>query len=139
LWWAEYYGRDVEPINEKFAVAQYASIWKHLIESGSAVSLLWEPQSAGKGMSGGGLFSDTQKIGGGQATALYPVYRWIGDHFSAGTPIYATRSSSPMIEALATRFKVLLINKSARAITIRCDGQTLSLQPYQVRLIAGGN
>ncbi|MDF2440379.1 MAG: hypothetical protein JWN98_1363 [Abditibacteriota bacterium] len=135
LWWAEYYGTMPEPLDRRFAAAMYASIWKHLIESGASVALFWEPQGAGGALSGGGLFSDTQKAGGGQPYPLHAVYKTIADHFSSGTPLFAATSSSPQLEALASRDKVLLINKAPRETDAFCEGQSVRLAPYEVRLV----
>ena len=135
VWWAEYYGTTPRPFDRQFATAMYASIWKHLIESGASVALFWEPQGAGGELSGGGLFSNTQKVGGGKAYPMHAIYELVGEHFSSGAEIFSTTSTVPSIEALATRDKVLLINKSEQQIDVTCEDQVIKLPGYGVRLI----
>lgn len=138
IWLAEYYGASGP--DRTFAAANYASCLLHSIQAGLSVALLWEPQDAGLERNGaprfsGGLFSDTRRTDGGQALPFYAVYTALNDHFSAGTPLFAAKSSSPNIEALVSDKAVLLINKGETAVDVNLDGKILRLERYEVRLL----
>lgn len=132
LWWAEYYGAQRGDRN--FVAAHYASIMQHMVKGGTAVALLWQPQDEGNDLQEA-LFSDTRQAGGGQPFPFYTVFKSFHDDFGPGTPLYHAVSSSPDVEALATRTKVMLINKRAVPVELELAGRVLHFKRYEVRVV----
>lgn len=133
VWWAEFYGVPSSASNDQYLAAEYASLLKGMVEAGTSVALLWSPQRSDVAHA---LFTDTRKAGGGRSLPLYPVYKALHDQFGPGTRLYATTSSSPDVEALASAKATLLINKRPSPVTISLDGKRLTLSHYEVRLVA---
>jgi hypothetical protein len=135
LWWAEYYATI--PDGDPAAVAAvHASTLGHMIRSGTAAALLWQPMDTGE--VGHALFRDARKSPpeGTQPHPLHAVYRAVHAHFGPGTPLVAARSSSPDLEVLASPAHLLLVNKRSQTVTARVnDDAPLSLAPYEVRLL----
>lgn len=132
LWWAEYYGDQQG--DHDFVAAHYASIMQHMIKGGTAVALLWQPQDEGNELKEA-LFSDTRQAGGGQPFPFYTIFKAFHDDFGPGTPLYHAVSSTPEVEVLATRDKVMLINKRATPVQIELEGHVLHLNRYEVRIV----
>ncbi|MDQ3813711.1 MAG: hypothetical protein M3347_07145, partial [Armatimonadota bacterium] len=129
LWWAEYYGTPRSP---EYVAAQYASIMNHMLRGGTSVALLWSPQESDVKHA---LFTDTRKPNGGQPLPHYTVFKIFHDHFGPGTQLYRATSSAPDVEVLASAQKALLINKRDKPVVVSVDGQEMTLQGYEVRLL----
>ncbi len=149
IWWAEYYGagglKDLD-----YIVAQFASIYCHMAAAAAEtstpessrraasartpqVSFLWGfLEEEGSGYQ---LFSKLDRTDGGQPTAHYRVFKLFHDHFPPGTRLYRATSSSPNVEALASRSKTLLINKRPEPTQVELDGHSFTLARYEVRLV----
>ncbi len=113
--WAEYYGASSR--DRDFIAAHYASIMGHMVKSGAAVALLWQPQDDGGDLSLS-LFSDTRRTGGGQALSFYFAFKAFHDAFKPGAKLVQATSSSPNVEVLASPRHTLLINKRAAPVQI---------------------
>lgn len=135
VWWAEFYGAPAQPPDDAYLAAQYASIFKGMIEAGTSVALLWSPQKSDVAHA---LFTDTRKPGGGQPLPLFAVYKTLHDDFGPGTKLYRAVASSPDVEALVSDRVTLLINKRPAPVTVRLDGQSVTLGRYQVKRVARG-
>lgn len=130
VWWAEYYGAGTE--TPETDAAQYASIYIHMVRSGTAVGLLWNPVD---GEAGCGLVTPLRDENGGAAMPHLAAFKAINEHFGRGTPLVKAESSAPQVEVLATKAKTLLVNKSAAKIGIDLNGRKTELAPYEVRLM----
>lgn len=135
VWWAEFYGAAAGVPDDQYLAAQYASIFKGMIEAGTSVALLWSPQKSDVAHA---LFTDTRKPGGGRPLPLAGVYKTVHDDFGSGTKLYRAVSSSPDVEALASDHSVLLINKRPTPVTVRLEGKTVALGRYEVRRVRRG-
>ncbi|HLX58398.1 MAG TPA: hypothetical protein VKR83_15375 [Ktedonobacteraceae bacterium] len=135
IWWAEWYAKpytNVSDANYNDAVKSYAMI--ELVKAGSAVALSWG--GLGDGPPNTGLWTNTT-AGGGQPLPWYFSYKAFKDDFSSGTRIYATNSSAPnLVEALAAATKVMLVNKTAKSVSVTVGCARVTLSPYQVQVIA---
>jgi hypothetical protein len=130
VWWAEYYGAGTE--TPETDAAQYASIYIHMVRSGTAAGLLWNPVD---GEAGCGLVTPLRDANGGAALPHLAAFRAINEHFGRGTVLVKAESSLPMVEVLATKAKTLLVNKSAVKVQVDLNGTKTELAPYEVRLM----
>jgi len=126
VWISEFYGGKND--NLEFTAANYASCYYHALKNGTNVALLWEPFSFGR------LFSKTDSANGGQPTPHYFVVKAFNTYFGPGTQLYKAESSSGNLDVLASREKVLLINKSPDPVTVALNRKKLILKGYEVRL-----
>lgn len=127
VWISEYYaGSNSSP---EFTAINHASTYYHSLISGSHMALLWDPFSYGK------LFSKTDVETGGQPTPNYFVVKIFNTYFGPGTQLYMVSSSSADIEVLASREKILLINKRPAAVSVMLNGKPVSLAKYEVKLV----
>jgi hypothetical protein len=128
---SEFYGgSDAQDLG--FTAANHASCFYHAVLNGATLGLLWNPQ---QGEIDNYLFTKTDNSAGGQPTPLYSVVELFNNHFSEGTQLYNTASSSDDIEALASAEKTLLINKTEKNLTVAVNGKTVQLSSYQVELM----
>ena len=127
VWISEFYGGRSS--NPQFTAANHASCYYHALESGARLALLWD------GVGLGQLFTRTGTAEGGQPTPHYFVVQAFNQHFGPGTQLYQTRSSSDDIEVLASRVKIMLINKRPGAVTVSLEGKELLLEGYEVRVL----
>jgi hypothetical protein len=127
VWISEFYGGRSK--NPRFTAANHASCYYHALRSGARLALLWD------GVGLGQLFTGTQTADGGQPTPHYSVVRAFNRHFGPGTQLYQTKSSSDDIEVLASRAKIMLINKRPKPVTVRPEGKEVSLDGYGVRVL----
>jgi hypothetical protein len=97
------------------------------------VGFLWGPLQGEGGAYH--LFTSVERPDGGQPTPHYRVFKLFHDVFGPGTRLYRATSSSPDVEALASATKTLLVNKQAAPLNITLNGNALTLQPYEVRLL----
>lgn len=132
IWYSEYYG--IVSFEEQPIAAAYASIYKHMIEAGTDVALLWNPNEANERIPHH-LFTDVRDPDGGRITPHGEVFTWIADHFSKGTPLFQTESDSTWIEALASDMYTLLVNKSDTMQPVHLDDALLTLHPFEARLL----
>gem|GEM_PF-250329 len=137
VWWAEWYVFTEDP-NASHAEknALMATSLSRMIKSGASTALLWGPQGDAAGeMFPLALFNDTRIPGGGQATAFHPTQKMLHDHFPPGTALIDASPDNADVEVLASSTKTMLINTrgSARTVTIR--GLTVTLAPFEVRLL----
>jgi hypothetical protein len=129
LWWAEYYATI--PNGDPAAIAAvHASTLGHMIRSGTAAALLWQPMDTGE--VGHALFHDARKSPpeGAQPHPLHAVYRAVHAHFGSGTPLVAVRSSSPDLEVLASPAHLLLVNKRSQSVAF--GSMTARRLPWRV-------
>jgi hypothetical protein len=128
IWVSEYYAGGFESDNWDFICANHASCYYHSLRSTTRLGLLWNPEHY--------LFSNTESSDGGRSTPLYDIVKTFNLYFGPGTQTYSTNSSSPDVEALASREYTLLINKLPVATTVNVNGeQTFNLDGYEVLLI----
>ncbi len=127
VWISEFYGGRSK--NPQFTAANHASCYYHALESGARLALLWD------GVGLGQLFTRTQTAEGGQPTPQYSVVQAFNQHFGPGTQLYQTKSSSDDIEVLASRAKIMLINKRPESVTVRLEDKEFSLGGYEVRVL----
>lgn len=132
IWWSEYYGGG--GIGTQTQAAVFASIYKHMAESGVDTALMWNPNGA-SGDGSIGLFSDVRQTSGGSALPLYTVHQAINDYFCEGTLLYETQVSSIWIEALVSPDWLMLVNKSSGAREVDYHGYIYNLAGYEVRFI----
>ena len=134
IWWAEWYASPYKnPPDEHYdnAVKSYAII--KLLKAGGAVALSWG--SPGNDPASSGLWTDTTS-GGGQPFPWYDSFKAFSDTFPPGTALYPTVVSLPdVVEALASSTKVMLVNKTARTVTVSVNGKTTQLAPYEVSVV----
>ena len=138
IWYMEDY--FVNAGSAAFQAAGLASMLAEHVRSGAAVSLRWGPQGqagARPNPNKQSLFSDTRHSDGGRPYPAYLAYWAVQRHFGRGTPLYRTTSSSPLVDALASRTHVLLINRSPSAIDVRVQGRRglVELAGYGVALV----
>ena len=127
VWISEFYGGRSD--NPQFTAANHASCYYHALQSGARLALLWD------GVGLGQLFTRTTTAEGGQPTPHYSVVQAFNQHFGPGTQLYQTGSSSDDIEVLASRVKIMLINKRPDAVRVRLEGKELALEGYEVRVL----
>jgi hypothetical protein len=136
VWFSEWYATSYSTTsNDAYntAVKTYALI--QFLKAGGAVALSWG--SDGSTPSDTSIWTPTSKSGGGQPLPFYHVLNTLNDYFSPGTQVYDTRVSVPAsVEALASSSHVLLVNKTAKTMTVSIDDKAVvSLQPYQVGVV----
>jgi hypothetical protein len=127
VWISEFYGGRSK--NPQFTAANHASCYYHALQSGARLALLWD------GVGLGQLFPRTQAADGGRPTPHYFVVRAFNQHFGPGTQLYKTTSSSDDLEVLASRAKIMLINKRPDAVSVNLEGKKLTLEGYEVRVL----
>jgi hypothetical protein len=127
VWISEFYGGRSK--NPQFTAANHASCYLHALQSGARLALLWD------GVGLGQLFTRTETADGGQPTPHYSAVQAFNRHFGPGTQLYKTQSSSDDLEVLASRAKILLINKRPGAVRVRLEGKELTLAGYEVRVL----
>ena len=134
IWLAEWYSwteTSGTTSNEDNALKAYTMI--QFIQAGGAVTLSWN--NFGNGASDFGLWTSTQKAGGGQPRPWYTTYKSLMNDFGSGTTLYKTNVSDPAsISALASNKNLLLVNKTANNVTVSVNSKTISLTPYQVSI-----
>jgi hypothetical protein len=127
VWVSEFYGGRSK--NPQFTAANHASCYYHALQSGTRLALLWD------GVGLGQLFTRTQTAHGGQPTPHYAVVQAFNRYFGPGASLYQTKSSSDDLEVLASRQKIMLINKRPNAVSVRLEGKELPLGGYEVRIL----
>ncbi len=127
VWISEFYGGRSK--NPQFTAANHASCYYHALRRGARLALLWD------GVGLGQLFTRTETADGGQPTPHYFVVQAFNQHFGPGTQLYKTKSSSDDIEVLASRTRILLINKRPDPVRVRPEGKELLLQGYEVGVL----
>lgn len=139
VWYAESY---IHPESGgRFAQAAEASMLAQELRGGAAVSLRWGPQATGPSSerrNAEALWSDPRRPGGGRPLPLAAIYALFRATFPPGTPIVASRSSSPGVETLASTRTVLLINKLPRPVSVTLPGARVALPGYGVRVVPLG-
>lgn len=141
IWYMEDY--FVTSRSGAFQAVGLASMLAEHVRSGAAVSLRWGPQGqAGRPLGGNkqSLFTDTRRPGGGRPYPAYLAYWAVQRHFGRGTVLYRTTSSSRLVDALASRTHVLLINKSPSAVSVSIEGwpRPIALDGYGLALLREG-
>jgi hypothetical protein len=135
VWWAEWYATPYTKTPDNAlnnAIKTYAMM--KLLQAGGAVAFSWG--GLGDGMSDRGLWTSTTP-GGGQPLPWYYSYKAFTQYFPPGTPLYRVTLSLPgEVEALASATNIMLVNKTATTITLAVNGMSVSLDPYQVRVIS---
>lgn len=127
MWATEYYpGRSD---NEQFTAANHASTYYHSLKSGTRLAILWGEYRYSV------LFSHTSSADGGQPTPHYYVVRDFNQYFGPGIQLYKTESTSDEIEVLASREKIMLINKRPSSVSVNLNGRNHSLEGYEVRVM----
>jgi len=142
IWFVESYFRRNDT-NQQFEAVGLASMLYHQLTAGAVVSSRWSPEQQPIGDNGGNyvadtgqnLFSSTQVSGGGRPLPSFYSYKAFKDHFAPGTQLYTTTSSSPDVEVLASKAKILLINKRKSTTSVMVNNTLISMKPYEVRLL----
>ncbi len=129
IWWSEYYGSKGDP---QQLAAGFASIYRHMILSGSAVALCWNPYG---GEVSTHIMTAVNDPDGGRPVPHYAVFEAVQKHFSKGKPLYHATSSTPRIEVLASDTATMIINKYDRRARAELNGQRLRLDAYEVMVI----
>ena len=129
IWWGEWYTGGEDQVAATIAT----SVLYHMLVNGSSMALLWNPMEVGE--SGHALFEDVRDDNGGEPTDFYKSFRFIARHFGPGTELYATTSSSPDVEVLASPDKTILINKHNSAVAVNVNGLIIEIPAYDVRMI----
>jgi hypothetical protein len=123
--------------DRRFTAAGLASMLAEEVRAGALLSLRWGPQAerGDRGQSNGqSLFTDTRHPGGGRPLPAQRVYAGIGRWFGRGTDLVQVQSSSRDIGVLATRDRVLLINRTPDVQRVVVEkGTKLRLPPWGVR------
>lgn len=148
IWWSEDYC-DVNQgrlgyMSDSFQGACLGSLLLHELKGGASASIRWSPggdgyanltatPAANKDVES--LFTDPRFPAGGQPYPAAAVYKAFHDYFGPGTPIYATTSSTPMVEALSSLTTTLLINKDNLSHLVAVNGTVIALNPYQVAVV----
>jgi hypothetical protein len=138
IWWSEWFAEPfVDEGNAPRANALMAWSLAEILRGGAAVALLWGPQGRSDGSSIPlGLFTDTRNSGGGQPTLFQATATAFKTDFGPGTAIYPATSSSPLVKALASRARVLLINSSADELVVNVGATATTLPGYAVQVVA---
>lgn len=135
IWYVEdYFTEHADP---GLQAAGLASMLVEHVRAGVAVSLRWGPERNGANPFGGrteSLFSDTRLLGGGRPLPAYRAYWLVHRYFRRGTRLVSASSSSTDVLAVASRSRVLLVNRSATPVRVRLAGRRLVLQRYAIRL-----
>jgi hypothetical protein len=134
IWLAEWYSwteTSGTSVNEDNALKAYTMM--QFIQAGGGTALSWN--NFGNGETDFGLWTSTQKAGGGQPYPWYTTYKTLSNDFGAGTTLYKTSVSDPSkVGALASSTKLMLVNKTANKVTVNVNNGTISLSPYQVSI-----
>ncbi|NOK63665.1 MAG: hypothetical protein GFH27_549379n8 [Chloroflexi bacterium AL-W] len=129
IWWGEWYTGGEGQVAATIAT----SVLYHMLVNGSSMALLWNPMEVGE--SGHALFADVRDTNGGQPTDFYKSFRFMARHFGPGTELYATTSSSPDVEVLASPDKTVIINKRNNPVVVNVNGLRLDISAYDMRMI----
>lgn len=129
IWWSEYYGSKGDPAQ---IAAGYASIYYHMAISGSAVVLCWNPFG---GEVSTNIMTSVKEADGAQPVEHMIPFRAMREHFSKGANLYATTSSTPRIEVMASDTATMVINKYDRRARAELNGQRIKLDAYEVLVI----
>jgi len=136
VWFAEWYATsyDYAP-NDTYNTAIKAYALMKFLEAGGAVALSWG--STGATPADVTIWTATNQQGGGRASPFYYVLKDLNTYFAHGVRIYQTIvSDSNSVEALASSSWVMLVNKTAKRLTVSIDYKKMvSLQPYQVTVL----
>lgn len=134
VWWAEWNASpytDTKNDNYNNAIKTVAML--EFIKVGGSVALLWG--GTGVGTSSNGLWTPTIARGG-QPLPWYYSYKAFKNYFAPGTTMYKTSISDPAsVDALASATRIMLVNKTAKEFTVKVNGMSVSLLPYQVSVI----
>jgi len=136
VWWAEWYatpwGGQEYSNDQQDAVMTDALA--QMMMAGASVSLRWQPQAAA-GRNDENIWTDTSTPGGGQPLPFYYSAKILHDDFLPGTLLYRASSSSAQVEAFASWWHVLAINKGGAAVTVGLGSTVRALAPYGVMLL----
>ena len=136
VWWSEWRAFDTPTPDLGFSNAVMACSLLRMVEGGVRAALLWGPEGDANGVSfPQGLWTDTNKPGGGRPTPYYATQQAFHEYFKAGTPRYAVTTSSAQILALASAQKVLVINTAPTPVAILLAGVQVQLAEYAVRFL----
>ncbi len=136
LWYAE---DHVRPLLGRAATAGEAMMLMEQMRAGVAVSLRWGPQASPRGPAwrfSEALYGRSKTTGGVRPLAFYPLYRAMHRHFAPGTPLFKVRSSSPDVQAVASRTAALVVNTLPRTLAVSVDGRRVRLPGYGFRVVA---
>gem|GEM_PF-1299798 len=128
---SEFYG-GADNSDREFTAANHASCYIQALINGASLALQWNPE---QGELENYLFTDTESSDGGQPTPHYDVVKAINDHFSAGTDILETTSSSEWIDVVASGQKTMLVNKKDGPVSVQVNSTAIDLDRYEVRVI----
>ncbi|GCE12646.1 hypothetical protein KTT_25050 [Tengunoibacter tsumagoiensis] len=138
IWWAEWYAGDPSSTVQSLAYynALTASNEIYTLQSGVNVLFLWDPQGDMQGLSTPeGMWTDTRRSGGGQATPYFGTALAFKTYFAPGTQIYPATVSTHTISVLASATATMLVNRLGQIQHVAINGYLVTLQPYQVSLV----
>ncbi|HEU5160532.1 MAG TPA: xylan 1,4-beta-xylosidase [Streptosporangiaceae bacterium] len=135
VWWAEWY---VEPEGSGWTDEQrhavHAAALIEFARSGTATAMYWNPQRPGA-QCAGCLWTSTQLGDGGRATPTLELLQSFARWFPPGTGLLDVRASDQSVRVLAQRGKAIVVNTADHAVRARVDGESMDLDPYEVRWI----
>ncbi len=137
VWYAEWYATSYSNTsNNAYNSAIKAYALMKFLEAGGSVALSWG--STGSTTTDTSIWTSTNHQGGGQPLPFYYALKDLNDYFAPGIQIYKTTVSAPdSVAVLASSSRVMLVNKTAKHLIVSIDDkETVSLQPYQVGVVA---
>jgi hypothetical protein len=101
------------------------------IKAGGGTALSWG--GSGDGTSDIGYWTPTKAYDGGEAHPWYSSVKTLTKDFGVGTKLYPAIVSDPQqVAALASDHHILLINKTAKSLSLTVNGSAQTLSAYQV-------
>lgn len=126
VWISEYYAGSSK--NPDFTAANFASTYCSSLKSGARMALLW-----GTGL--GQLFVRSAPNEAPKPTPQYYVVKAFNTYFGPGTQIFKTQSSSVNVDVLASKDKIMLINKLPDSVTVNLNRKKIQLRGYEVSVV----
>ncbi|GLW12350.1 hypothetical protein Misp01_74780 [Microtetraspora sp. NBRC 13810] len=133
VWWAEWYVESEGSgwTEERRTAVQTAAMMEFAL-SGVTTALYWSPQpknSEGSQDCPGCLWSPVDGDEMPMAGVLSGFSKWFPAHVAL-TPV---DSSDARVRVLAQERQMVMVNTTGAALTVTVDGQSFTLQPYEVR------
>lgn len=124
------------PNNPESPIAAMASVagegFRQMAVSGVAGALHWSPDGDSRGRSNPlALYNSS-----GVATPMAPICQAMAEHFAPGTDLFNVTGLPGGISALASATHLLVISANVATTAFTLDGKSLTLNPYEVRLVS---
>jgi hypothetical protein len=138
IWWIE---SSIQPANSGWSERQAAAIriaaLVQLASSGARVGMQWQPQQGGGSVSDEGLWTGTDRPGGGRPTVLAQILPTVLTVLRYPVTIVASHQSQVLVASGGGG--TIAINTSAASATATINGTSVSLGPGQVRITYPGH